>query len=440
MRYILLSLLFLLACAAAWADRATATAMRVPDGAITVDASFADWARIAAPTKAVSDTDKLWLPAEKEFGEWSGPDDSSFTTYLAHDSAYLYLYAQVRDQALVNVSTADAPFNGDDFEVFISAGPDDVRFSETKTADYRQLVFLPGRINPAFPKTLIWQEKDNPGVQAVSRLTLHGYDIELRIPTALFPNWKAHPGLASIGFDCQINDVDAPGIDCHHPCVKGARQLLSLGRHFQSPKDMGLLLLDDKTVKLGPPSKIPNLTTPADSVMAKIDVKDAAKVVANALKAKEPEMQFAAAKALALRPDLSVPNEPLVKMLSLYLAETKGPVYPPECIAYVLRAQAERQKLSLPTGTEFFLHTDNRPLRLTYIYCLGLNGDKAATPILLPLLKDTGLRTRQQAAIALALLKDPAALPALQEMEKNDPDMYAKKQATLAIAAITGKK
>jgi hypothetical protein len=479
MRYLMLACALL--CVVAWA-RPTATALRVPDGTIAVDGSAADWDRIASIIRGTvtSGAEALWLPAEAELGVWTGADDSSFTVAIVHDAAYLYLFAQVHDQALCNYATADDPFTGDDFEVFISAGPDDVRF-EKKTADFRQLVFLPGRVNPAFPKTLIWQEKENPGVQAASRITLRGYVIEVRIPKALFPNWKAHPNLASIGFDCQINDADAPGIDCHHPSVKGARQLLSLGRHFQSPMDMGLLTLETTPMKLLPYRKGP-VPMPTKQLIAalkklksddhgslpehavsRLDEKDAAQIAEAALQNDNPAARRAGALMLALRPELQAPVERLQFLCQPAFTPVQArnewlPLEHPDIYAYYIRAVGERSaflpsKKSSAIGNldpspllrigdlpVLFVNTHDAPLRLTYLYCLGGNGDKAATPVLLPLLKDKGLRTRQQAAMALALLKDPAALPALREMEKSDPDPYGKKQATLAIAAIEAKK
>jgi len=430
-------------------------AMRVPTGSISVDGLFSDWQRAGEALsryRVVSDREGLWLPADPDLGTSGGPADSSLTAYLAVDADALYLYADVHDQVLVNSSDDKAPYTGDDFEVFVSAGPEEARFGDTKTVDYRQFVFLPAFVNTAYKNTIIWQANELPGVQAASRLQPWGYSIEVRIPRALFPYWAAHPAQTSIGFDCQINDADAPGIDCHHPSVKGARQLLSSGRHFQSPALMGQLDLDPAATPMQPgtpPRKVlttrrlcaalksvqPNAAEGlAAEVLAHIAARDARQVATAAVQSSDEIVQRAGALILAQRPDLPAPYTRLRQLLAP--DPQQGPIFThPALRAYVMRALAERGKLPVDPEYASYLTAQDIPLHLTWVWCLGRNGDLRATPALCTALHDPNVRVRMQAGLACSLLRDPACLPALRDVEQHDADVYVRKQATLAIAA-----
>ena len=56
------------------------------------------------------------------------------------------------------------------------------------------------------------------------------------------------------------------------------------------------------------------------------------------------------------------------------------------------------------------------------------------------MLKDSNYRARMAAGLALGLLGDPAALPALQEAAEKDADMYVRQQAKMAIEQIQAEK
>ena len=234
-------------------QRPQATAIRVPDGAITIDGRDTDWQRTGdamARCRIVSDTKEKITLWEAVFGDYTGPQDASLVTTVAHDSQYLYILTDVHDQLLINEATADTPFNGDDFEIFIDASPAGTRYTTNKVPDYRQFIFLPGHMNLDFPQPLIWREKSVPGVQTASRLRPWGYTMEVRIPKALCPNWQANPALDAIGFEVTIADSDTAGIDCHHPSVKSSCYTLSPGQHHSSTEKLAQLTLDQTPVAL----------------------------------------------------------------------------------------------------------------------------------------------------------------------------------------------
>src|SRR5687768_7305878 len=107
----------LCACSArAFGERRELEILCVPDDSITIDARDDDWHRIGGEDlrRAVvpSVSDKLWAPLSDDRGPWAGPDDCSMVATLAVDGGNVYVYADVRDQMLVNTATATEPYAG----------------------------------------------------------------------------------------------------------------------------------------------------------------------------------------------------------------------------------------------------------------------------------------------------------------------------------------
>ena len=190
------------------APRPETRALTVAEGAIAIDGRDDDWRALGQPLdtvrSAASDARHVTF-AFTDRGVYSGSEDISLTSWLAADKTNLYVLAEVHDQLLINDAGADDCFAGDDFEVFIDANPPAARFGEKYNENVRQLIFVPGLVNPRFPNTFVWKAEQNPGVTAASRLRPWGYSIEIKIPKALFPNWAANPDMDSIGFDIEFH-------------------------------------------------------------------------------------------------------------------------------------------------------------------------------------------------------------------------------------------
>lgn len=107
--------------------------------------------------------------------------------------------------------------------------------------------------------------------------------------------------------------------------------------------------------------------------------------------------------------------------------------------SYARIALAERHPLPYTELFPCYARVADPGLRLTYVRCLGENGDRAATPDLTALLADGKGRIRLLAAISLAALRDPVSLPALCEMAEHDPHHYGREQAKLTLSQFQGK-
>ena len=113
-----------------------------------------------------------------------------------------------------------------------------------------------------------------------------------------------------------------------------------------------------------------------------------------------------------------------------------GPLGTPDALSYALIALAQRKALHGSDLFGYYSRVADPSLRLTFIWCLGANADRAIVPDLAKLLYDGNIRIRTQTAMSLAALGDPAALPALRELQAHDAHHYGRNQAELAIKQI----
>jgi hypothetical protein len=440
------------------AERPQMQGLLVPDNSLTVDGQRADWERagMAFTQGGVGASDASHLEfAYPDRGGFGGPSDCSYTLWAAMDAQYLYLYAEVRDQVLANEAGKDEIFFGDDFEVFIDANPPADRFAKKNNENVRQFIFLPAWVHSQQPAGLIFQAEKNPGVKMASRLKPDGYALEVAIPKALFPAWQAHPESDSVGFDVVMNEADAPGLDGTHPTVKYAMFLLSAGFHPGSPEKLGTLDFQPappfapmlpETAKPTPSAVLTALSSAtvdpvilAQQVLDCIGDEQAAELATAAWAHPSPAVRKAGLYLLAKRPALSAPVGSLTAFLARPTNERGDAQYDDHDLrTYAMMALALRGKLPV-NANSFGFYTRlaaAQALELTYIWCLGVNGDRAAVPYLGRLLYDSNLRVRMKAAIALGQLGDPAAVPALEEMAANEAHAYGRKEAQAALERI----
>jgi len=468
--------------------RVTMIAYRVPDGAITIDGLDDDWGESHWRLDLTKHEPgpEMWSLSDESRGKYFGRDDCSVALYFAHDTDYLYILAEVRDQALFNNAPPESPNLGDDLELFIDASGPEQRFADTNSENTRQIMLVAGDINPAWREPFIWQSSQTAEKpRAASRLTPWGYTMEIAIPKASFPYWKEHPELDAIGFDGIVCDADAPGVDIHHPAQKGALFFATYAQHFLKPTHLALLVLEKEKSSRYPsraryeglpwrpdfityvpvtteqvleglaafsssPTKFipgadlahshvsprpaePGATPLAQWVLNWIDDPRAGEVAARAVASRSHRVAKAGMLVLARRPSLPLPESFMEDVTRL--AGRKDP----EAIAavnYAMEALAVRGQFPVQDMFKLVKPADEPSMSLTFMYCCGLNGDKAATPVLLTLLKDDpNFRMRMMAALALSMLKDPAALDALQEATA-DKNGDVRLQAADAIKKI----
>jgi len=419
------------------ADRPTCHGFRVPENAIKIDGQSDDWAAclgdLDASATFANDAAHTTFHFD-ERGSFTGPKDLSLKAWCAVDPENLYVFAEVHDQILINDAGPANAFSGDDLEVFIDANDPASRFAAKTNENVRQLIFVPAFVNPRFKQTFVWHKEQCPGVVAASRLRPWGYTIEIKIPKALFPNWQAHPDLDSIGFDLCANDADASGVDLYHAALKDAMFLLAPAAHFQSPAKLGQLSFDGKPAKALPKVVVPEVSE-AEQLLDAIAAPDVARIE-TALASRDEAGRKAAVEILAKRPELNVPVDALLQMVTPDAKSGYGQLGAPDLLTYALIALAERQQLPVAKLFGTYARVGDPALRLTFIWCCGIQGDQSVAPELAKLLYDGSVRIRMMAAISLAALGARAVLPALQELRDNDPHPYGRGQAEWALKQI----
>ncbi len=440
---------------AASTERRTATMLLVPNGAISIDGQDEDWQRLGAAftqAKLTPDWSKSLTYSNPDQGEYAGPEDLSFEVWVAVDAENLYVLAQVRDQLLYNDSVANL-YEGDDLEIFIDANLPEKQFAKERNENCRQIILLPQHMSliKSGAETL-WSDQPVPDMQMQSRLHTWGYTLEVKIPKAVFPNWKAHPEQARIGFDVSVSDSDTPGVDSLHGPMKYVGFLLYPANHFltaeflstlkasksvakvdnHSDKTVAPRMTADRVVSAIREAKTATADEAAEMVLDKIDDPAAATIAAAAVASPLRALRKAGLFILAKRPDLPAPLEMLIAGLQAPVLE--GYLFDPDLISFALVSLAIRHKL--PVNDDFntrFGTSFHTPVRLTYTWCLGRNSDRSATSFLIKQLADKNLRVRIKAVRALGTLHDPAALPALIALSTND-HQYAQIAAKAVIA------
>ncbi|HEY8666676.1 MAG TPA: HEAT repeat domain-containing protein [Tepidisphaeraceae bacterium] len=435
--------------------RPETSAIRVPDGAIHVDNLLDDeWAAAGDALNScafVVDAKKSWAYPDPERGKHEGPEDAGVTLHFAHDSKNLYIRADVHDNFLVNNADEKLPNNGDDLELFLDANPADARFGDKNNENVHQIMFVPGGVNPLWEKAFIWQREKNPGVEAASRLRPWGYTMQIKVPKELLPNWKEHPDLDAIGFEGLIGDADAPGVDCHHPALKGALFFGTPARHFLAPAQFMLLKLPKEPIKWGEVRREPKPKADefieslkkldwfvpemlAQTALDLIDDPRAAEVAAAMIRVNDPAMCKAGAQILAVRPALKAPIDELIELAT---PTAKERAHSREITGYAMMALAERQKLPAEKFFDLYGKNDDPQLRLTYLWCCGVNRDAAIVPRLLEILrKDPSTRARMMAALALGEIGGQDTLQELQKFAEKEPGSDVRNQALNSIKQI----
>ena len=444
-----------------WANadvRPEMTAIRVPDGFIKVDGRDDDWRRLGtsfeqnrvhAEGEAHYDFVRPFLGLEK------GPGDISLDACAAVDAKNLYILADVHDDLLFNQAEYLEPWVGDDFEVFLDANDPAKRFNATLNENNIQFLFVPAHINLAFTPGFALRAETYPGLQFATRLRPFGYTIEIAIPKALLPNWKAHPDLDGVGFDLQLADVDTTVVADHDPSGKAELFLLQPDAHFKTAEKLGLLHLPSVAVTPGeaaPPAPmltdrqlIEALRNPAlpdgelaQQVLDSIDGKRAARIAAAAVAQAGPLTRKAGCLLLAKRPEL--PVDP--KLLQAILADPNWDKAPlPETVSYAMVALALRHQMQPAAIYANFANAADIPTRLTFLWCLGENGDRSIVPALIETYKNTNGNVQRTAALSLAQLGDSTGVPTLQATIAGQPkDIFSVKAARLIRLLAAGEK
>lgn len=172
-----------------------------PVAGIRIDGAIAEWPD--EPTIEVDSPEQLVIRPDL----WGGPGACSADAWLGCDADSLYVAVRVTDPDLVPYSEGAHEATADSVEIYLDGRPADrlgaARYSEGAT----YLLIHPGLGGES--ARIAYQEAaftDLPGVEVASRLTAHGYEMEVRIPLSSFPSRGD-----VIGFDLAVNDNSDPG-------------------------------------------------------------------------------------------------------------------------------------------------------------------------------------------------------------------------------------
>lgn len=106
-----------------WSDvqATTITVPMVPDGAINIDGkpTAGEYGGFSGVT--VTPGVNAWLLDWPPDRSWDGEDDSSFTFYLAHDSQFLYVGVDVKDDVVTSDDPNEAFWRDDSIELVVDA-------------------------------------------------------------------------------------------------------------------------------------------------------------------------------------------------------------------------------------------------------------------------------------------------------------------------------
>ena len=447
-------------------------AVRVPDNFMQIDGRDDDWRELGDDVQtdclAASGTDHILAPIPAR-GAVTGPDDLSMIASVAYDSKYLYIIADVHDSVLLNYGDALSPWEGDDFEVYIDANPPDKRYADAINENDGHYTVVPAHVSLTYPLGLIYPHDKVAGVKCATRLRPFGYTIEWAIPKALLPNWQAHPTMSSVGFDLQVSDADAPGLIGHDPADKAILYLMHPDFHFKSSLTLGELDFDPKMTF--PAVTMPRPPAPvslqhifdglsgvtqippdelAQDILDNINDPEIGEIVEVASRSTHPSILRAAGLVYARQRAFSIPADgfpdlvpttagesPIASNKSIASDSTNHYSDPDDSYyAYALLALAERHQLKADRIFTDYQVLSDPALRLTFWWCLGINGDTSMVPKLAIAYAGSTGQDKLVIAWSLAMLGDRTGAPTLEDAARNDPNQAFGKDAAVLLKQL----
>lgn len=211
-----------------WSDieNTTLTVPKVANDSINLDGdiSGAEYGGFEGVT--VVPADNGWILAYPPEREWDGPNDSSFTFWLAHDDNYLYVAVETVDD-IVNIDqTPDISWRDDAIEVIIDAFNDDYDVNTDSSQDeygghlyatydggFSEWVAETQSIldRYRFSSAVDWAYGEDKDVFVAGKEVAPGWTLEMKLAKRLFESPEVGNKLDNgyeMGFNIGIDDDD----------------------------------------------------------------------------------------------------------------------------------------------------------------------------------------------------------------------------------------
>ena len=213
-----------------WSDveHTTVTVPQVIDGSITLDGKPNEAEYGGFEGVEVIPVENAWVLDFPGDRQWDGPDDSSFTFWLAHDTDFLYVGVDVKDD-IVNSDDDNGAFWKDDaIEIVTDVWNDNYDNNTDASNDTHgghNYVNYEGRFsawddegeaitNPRWSSGVDWTYGEEGDIFGFGEETETGWNMEVRFHKRLFEDPEAEIKLeegATMGFNIGLDDDDKFG-------------------------------------------------------------------------------------------------------------------------------------------------------------------------------------------------------------------------------------
>lgn len=214
-----------------WSELGKTTLMvpKVPNGSVKLDgsASSAEYGGFTGVT--VTPGVNAWILDFPEDRVWSGPDDSSFTFWLAHDDDYLYVGTHAKDDVVTSDDPNSQFWKDDSIEIVVDALSDRFDINTDNSKDPvggHSYVNFQGRFSAwdeaanakggeSWASGVDWKYGESGEVFGFGKAVTGGWQMEVRFKKSLFQDPAASNKLANgylMGFNIGLDDDDKQGV------------------------------------------------------------------------------------------------------------------------------------------------------------------------------------------------------------------------------------
>lgn len=213
-----------------WSDisKTVAGVAKVPNGSVTIDGKFTSAEYGHIPGVFVNPGENAWsldFPGDRQ---WDGPEDSSFTFWLAHDDDNLYVAIKAQDDVVNSDDLNGAFWKDDSIEIIVDAFNDRFDINTDSSNDeyggHNYVNYL-GRfsrwddatdekIDGAWSTAVDWNYGEDGDVFGVGDEAEGGWEMEVRFSKKMFESPDQGNKLSNgsrMGFNIGLDDDDKFG-------------------------------------------------------------------------------------------------------------------------------------------------------------------------------------------------------------------------------------